>query len=104
MFDVGGGELIVIVLAILILFGPKKIPEIAQMISKGMTHVRRAQQQFSAQINELQRDIKTAANVDIDGVNIIKESPLSVPTEKQANPNSSKPIKEIEENGSTKEN
>ncbi len=83
MFDVGGGELIVIVLAILILFGPKKIPEIAQMITKGMSQVKKAQQQFSHQISELQRDLNTAAN--LDKIDIIKESPQSVPTHKKNN-------------------
>lgn len=81
MFDVGGGELIVIVLAILLLFGPKKIPEIAQMISKGMSQVRKAQQQFSAQITELQRDLNSAAN--LDKIEVIKESTQSVPTNKK---------------------
>lgn len=61
MFDIGGGELIVIVLAILVLFGPKKIPELARMFSKGMQQVRKAQAQIQTQMVELQRDINIAA-------------------------------------------
>lgn len=34
--NIGGTEIILIVLAILILFGAKKIPELAQGIGKGM--------------------------------------------------------------------
>jgi Sec-independent protein translocase protein TatA len=45
MFDVGGGELLFIVLIILLLFGPKKIPEL----------MRRAQEDLTRQI----RDIST---------------------------------------------
>lgn len=60
MFDIGGGELIVIVVAILILFGPKKIPEIAQMIGKGMQQFRKAQSQFQSQFNDIQSEIKSA--------------------------------------------
>jgi len=59
MFDVGGGELLLIILAIIVLFGPKKIPEIAQMFGKGMRQVRKAQAQFQSQISELQTDLKT---------------------------------------------
>ncbi len=57
MFDVGGPELLVIVLGVLLLFGPKKIPEIAQMFGKGMQKIRNAQTQFRDQINEIQNDL-----------------------------------------------
>ena len=46
-----------IVLAIIVLFGPKKIPEIAKNITKGMQHVRKAQSQFNAQINNLKTEL-----------------------------------------------
>lgn len=57
MFDVGGGELIFIILAILVLFGPKKIPEFAKMIKKGMTEVKRAQASFTEQITDVSGEI-----------------------------------------------
>lgn len=57
MFDVGGGELVLIVLAIIVLFGPKKIPEIAQMVGKGMQKVRQAQSQFQSHVNDFKSDI-----------------------------------------------
>ncbi len=58
MFDVGGGELILVVLAVLLLFGPKKLPEIAQMVGKGMQQVRKAQAQFQEQINEIKTELE----------------------------------------------
>lgn len=64
MFDVGGGELILILLAILLLFGPKKIPELSQMLGKGIREFRKAQSQLQSQLN----DIKSEMN--IDGINI----------------------------------
>ena len=57
MFDVGGGELLLIVLAILLLFGPQKLPEVAQTIGKGMRKVKQAQAQFQSQLNEIQNEI-----------------------------------------------
>ena len=59
MFDVGGGELLLIVLAILLLFGPKKLPEVAQTIGKGMRKVKQAQAQFQSQLSEIQKEINT---------------------------------------------
>jgi len=46
-----------IVLAIIMLFGPKKLPEIAKNIKNGMQHVRKAQSQFNAQINNLKTEL-----------------------------------------------
>ncbi len=65
MFDVGGGELILIVLAIIVLFGPKKIPEIAQMFGKGMQQFRKAQQELKDQISIVQTEV----NREINNVN-----------------------------------
>ncbi len=62
MFDVGGGELILIVLAIIVLFGPKKIPEIAQMFGKGMQQFRKAQQELKDQISIVQTEVNRNIN------------------------------------------
>ncbi len=40
--NLGTGEIILIILAILILFGAKKIPELAQGIGKGMKEFKKA--------------------------------------------------------------
>lgn len=55
MFDVGGGELLFILLIILLLFGPKKIPELMRSVGTGIRHFRRAQEDLTRQI----RDIST---------------------------------------------
>lgn len=60
MFDIGGPELLLIVLGIIVLFGPKKIPEIAQMIGKGMQKVRTAQTQFNEQIKDIKSELDKA--------------------------------------------
>ena len=51
MFDIGGGELLLILMGVLVLFGPKKLPELAQGLGKGLRQFRKAQQDFSEQIN-----------------------------------------------------
>jgi sec-independent protein translocase protein TatA len=50
--NLGAGEIILIVLAILILFGAKKIPELAQGIGKGM-------KEFKKAMREVEDDIKS---------------------------------------------
>lgn len=59
MFDVGGGELLLIILVILILFGPEKIPEIARFVNKGVQKIRQAQSQIQSEINSIVREINT---------------------------------------------
>lgn len=49
--NLGTGEIILIILAILILFGAKKIPELAQGIGKGMKEFKRA-------LKDVEEDIK----------------------------------------------
>ncbi len=61
MFDIGGGELLLIVLAILLLFGPKKIPELAQMFGKGLAQFRKAQTEFQRNLNAVSDEIQQEA-------------------------------------------
>ncbi len=56
MFDVGGGELLFILVVILLLFGPKKIPEFMQAVGKGVRQFKRAQEDLTEQL----RDLSTA--------------------------------------------
>jgi TatA/E family protein of Tat protein translocase len=64
MFDVGGGELILIILAILLLFGPEKLPEFTKTITKGMRKVKQAQAQFQNQINDIQSEVNKTLNIE----------------------------------------
>ncbi|MBI5807628.1 MAG: twin-arginine translocase TatA/TatE family subunit [Stygiobacter sp.] len=52
--NLGAGEILLIVLVILILFGAKKIPELAQGIGKGM-------REFKKALNDVQDEVK---NID----------------------------------------
>jgi sec-independent protein translocase protein TatA len=61
MFEnVGSGELFVIILVILVLFGGKKIPEIAQGIGKGIREFKKAVNNVEDEFKEI-KDIK---NID----------------------------------------
>ena len=77
MFDIGGGELILILLAILVLFGPKKIPELAQMLGKGMAQFRKAQANLQSQLNEIKTDINSPVEMVKESVQEIAEVPAA---------------------------
>jgi sec-independent protein translocase protein TatA len=49
-FNLGGGEIFVVLMVILLFFGSKRIPEFARNLGKGM-------QQFRNATNDIQRDI-----------------------------------------------
>jgi sec-independent protein translocase protein TatA len=76
MFDIGGGELMLILIAVLIFFGPKKLPELAQSLGRGIREFKRAQREFTDHINqaidqEHQRSTRTVSRpmprpVDVD--------------------------------------
>ncbi len=68
MFDVGGGELILILLVVILLFGPKKLPELARSFGKGMRHVRKAQEDLTQQIRDISADVTTPVTQVSDAI------------------------------------
>jgi sec-independent protein translocase protein TatA len=57
--NIGPGEIILIIVVLLILFGAKKIPELAQGIGKGMKEFRKAVKDVD---EEVKTDIKSIDN------------------------------------------
>jgi sec-independent protein translocase protein TatA len=53
--NLGAGEIILILLVILLLFGAKKIPELAQGLGKGM-------KEFKRGLKDVEKDIKEATD------------------------------------------
>lgn len=60
LFNLGTGEIIVIVLVILLLFGGKKIPELMKGVGKGL-------KSFKQGLNEVEDEIKKASDDDTKG-------------------------------------
>lgn len=56
--DVGTGELILILLAVFLLFGPDKIPEIARGLAKGIHDMRNATDHISNEVTNTIAPVK----------------------------------------------
>ena len=55
---ISGQEIFIILVVVLVLFGAKKIPELAKGLGKGMREFRKATEDIKREINESSNDIK----------------------------------------------
>ena len=56
--NLGAGEIILIVLVVLLLFGAKKIPELARGIGKGMSEFKKGLKDVETEIKSADTDTK----------------------------------------------
>lgn len=79
MFDIGMQELLVILVVVLILFGPRRLPEIGRSIGKALRELKRTTRDFQDAIDQeppeetrkevekkLSRDISSEEDREID--------------------------------------
>ncbi len=59
--DMSSGELLLIVLAVMILFGPKRIPEIARTVGQTIGKLRAASDQIKREIMDEARSVEEGA-------------------------------------------
>jgi len=52
----GPGELIVIFLVVLVLFGPKRLPQVARMLGRALDELRRASHDFRRQVMDIEQE------------------------------------------------
>jgi sec-independent protein translocase protein TatB len=60
MGNVGGGEILVILLAALIFLGPEKLPEVARQIGKVLAEVRKVSAGFQREVQDAMRMVEDA--------------------------------------------
>ena len=61
LFGVGWGEIVLIVLVILLLFGGKKIPELMKGLGKGVKSFKSGLSEVENEIEEIKKDINKEA-------------------------------------------
>ena len=64
--NISGGEILVILVVVYLVFGPKKIPELARMLGKGINQLRQATNEIKNEITKETSGIKKDLGVDID--------------------------------------
>jgi sec-independent protein translocase protein TatA len=64
MFGLGIGELLVIFVIALIIFGPKKLPEIGRSVGRAMMEFKKASQEFQDSVREEMKEVEKTAQFD----------------------------------------
>ena len=62
MFGIGMPELLLILALALIVLGPKKLPELARALGKGMAELRRATDEIKDEFRQMENDIEDTAS------------------------------------------
>lgn len=58
VFGLGWGEIVLIALVVLLLFGGKKIPELMKGLGKGVKSFKEGLSQVEKEVDEIKKDIK----------------------------------------------
>ncbi|MBI4523126.1 MAG: twin-arginine translocase TatA/TatE family subunit [Deltaproteobacteria bacterium] len=66
MFGIGMPELIVILAVALIVLGPKRLPEIARALGKGLAEFRRATDELKDELRQVEREIEESPHATPD--------------------------------------
>jgi len=77
MFGIGMPELLLILALALIVLGPKKLPELARALGKGMAEFRRATDELKDELRQMEHEIEDASA----GSTNKDDSPLEKPSD-----------------------
>ncbi|MBI1799421.1 MAG: twin-arginine translocase TatA/TatE family subunit [Candidatus Eisenbacteria bacterium] len=65
MFGLGGGEMMIVFLIILLVFGPSQIPKMARGLGQAMREFRKAQREITDEIHRDEPPAKSSENKPI---------------------------------------
>lgn len=79
MFGIGMPELLLILGLALIVLGPKKLPELAKALGKGMAEFRRATDELKDEFRQMEREVEESSQAAAEPVkdeNTLQSSPV----------------------------
>jgi Tat protein translocase TatB subunit len=99
MFDIGTQELIIIFIVALLVFGPKKLPELGRTLGKGIRELKSALSGVTESIEEagIEDEIKKARQNVVDS--LMKEGKIDLGEDEDEK----KAVKELEEQKASEE-
>jgi sec-independent protein translocase protein TatA len=101
MFGLGIPELIVIFVIALVVFGPKKLPDLGKSLGRAMAEFKKAQQEFQESMQAEMKEVQKTANLDeLKKLGTMTDQSLSKEIEAAA---SAEPNKEDHKAGSDSE-
>jgi TatA/E family protein of Tat protein translocase len=75
MFGIGMPELLLILGLALIVLGPKKLPELARALGKGLAEFRRATDELKDEFRQMEREVEDASNNATEKDDPVPEKP-----------------------------
>jgi Tat protein translocase TatB subunit len=75
MFGIGMPELLLILALALIVLGPKKLPELARALGKGMAEFRRATDELKDELRQMEHEIDESSAAPIHNDDPVLEKP-----------------------------
>ena len=100
MFGLGLPEIIVIFIIALLVFGPKKLPDIGKSIGRAMAEFKKASDDFQESVRSEMKEVEKSAGVD----EIKKLSNIDISSSEQIGPAPSAPEQGTAEKPDTKKN
>jgi TatA/E family protein of Tat protein translocase len=87
MFGIGMPELLLILAVALIVLGPKKLPELARALGKGMAEFRRATDELKDEFQQMEHQVEESSPAATDKDDpLLNTPPESTPTSHSAAP------------------
>ncbi|MBC8486268.1 MAG: twin-arginine translocase TatA/TatE family subunit [Bacteroidetes bacterium] len=65
-FSISGGEILVIIIVVYLVFGPKKLPELARKLGKVINEIKKTTNDIKREINKETTNFQHDLNIDLD--------------------------------------
>ena len=86
LLNLGGGEIILILAIVLILFGAKKLPELAKGLGQGIKEFKKATHNASEGMREAMADSPATAPKRFEPATVVATAPKSAVTQDRTSP------------------